>query len=172
LDEARRLYRLGAEQFNVIAFANLASVAGRGFFHFDAEFPFSEVLQESQRRPSDLEEAFRLLREAARLGHTPSCVGLSHCYSNGQGTEQDFANAFKWTKKAAENGFAKSMAYCAYCYHIGQGVDQCNEQAIYWYEKSLELKENEGVRRNLQTLRVLPGGSSLATGPSQESQPT
>ena len=64
--------------------------------------------------------------------------------------QKNLSKGFKWCKKAAEKGHARGMRYCADCYANGEGVERSLEQAIYWYEKSLELEDNEQVRRNLQ----------------------
>jgi TPR repeat protein len=58
-NEARRLYRLAADKFHVIAIYNLATEAWLGYFRF------SYIVQEDDMREPDFEEAFRLYRKGA-----------------------------------------------------------------------------------------------------------
>jgi TPR repeat protein len=143
-DDARLLCKKAAEKLHVMALAVLATEAMLGYFAFPGN------IQEDHRRPPDVDEAFRFLLEGARLGNTECCLHLGNCYVHGCGTEKNLSEGFKWCKKAAEKGHARGMRYCADCYANGEGVERSLEQAIYWYEKSLELEDNEQVRRNLQ----------------------
>jgi TPR repeat protein len=71
----------------------------------------------------------------------------------GRRTPENLAKVFKWAKVVAENGDADNMVKCADCYLFGTGVEHSDEQALYWYEKSLEIKDAENVRHNVQVLR-------------------
>jgi uncharacterized protein len=142
--EAKRYSQKAAELHHVIALDNLACEASRGCFIF------GNIVQEDQRHPPDPEEAFRLFREGAQLGHLHSCRNLGWSYLNGSGTEKNEAKGFKWSKRAAESGNdAAAMYQCGNCYLQGTGVEQSNEQAMYWFEKSLEVEEDAEVRSAL-----------------------
>jgi Sel1 repeat len=146
---AKHYFRKAADLHHVITIDNLACEARNGYFWFD-----DSVVQEDQGREPDLEEAFRLFQEGARLGHSISCRNLGPSYLNGSGTEKNEAKGFKWTKRAAESGQDAAVMYeCGNCYLQGTGVEQSNEQAMYWFEKSLEVEEHAAVRSALETLR-------------------
>jgi MYND finger/Sel1 repeat len=161
-DEARQFYRMAAAKFHPHALHTLAADAALGYLVFD------QNIQEDDRRTPDLEEAFRLYREGARLGYAKCCSRLGDCYHEGKGTEVNMAKAFKWYKVAADKGDALGMFRCAECYQYGEGTEQSDEQAFYWYEKNFELSDSERfpgldelARDNLQTLRGRIIGSSF-----------
>jgi TPR repeat protein len=137
-DETRRYYQKGADLMNVRAINALAIEAQLGYFN-----PHGVgVIQEDQRRPPDLNEAFRLTELGARLGDSISCTNLAMFYSDGIGTQINHSKSFKWARRAAEKGdYAMGMRLCGNYYRLGHGVEQSDEQARYWYEKSLELED-------------------------------
>jgi TPR repeat protein len=102
---------------------NLANEASAGYFVFDT------IIQEDERHVPDLKEAFRLYREAARMGHANSCARLGHCYLHGTGTDINLVKGFKWSKRASESGDPEGLAQCDHCYRSGQGVDESEMQA-------------------------------------------
>lgn len=135
---------------HVIAIFTLAIEPRQGYFALD------QVLQEDQRREPDLEEAFRLCLEGARLRHNDGCCGplLGHCYIHGQGIEESHTKGFKWLEKKQQKYVIPfGIKHCAHCYILGKGVvEQSTEQAIYWYDNYLELEDDEEIRSVLQNL--------------------
>jgi uncharacterized protein len=94
----------------------------------------AEIIQEDNRRAPDLQEAFRLYQDGARLGHAGCCYHLGECYFAGAGIAENLTKGFKWYKVAAEKGDVQGTNRCSDCYVLGIGVEKSYELAIYWLE--------------------------------------
>ena len=96
--------------------------------------------------PQDEVEAFKLNREAARLGHNEAILAMGYFYLNGQGVEKNLDLAEYWYKKAARGGDPRAMfslgwmAYDALAYsHANRWFYRASHnghiRSIYWLGK-------------------------------------
>ena len=101
-------------------------------------------LEEELRNP---EEALRLNRRAAELGHPAGWFGVGIAFLEGTGGErQDDAEAVACFRRATEIGFAPAMRAMGICCERGRGVPRDLKEARRWYERSAQGGDPEGAR--------------------------
>ena len=84
----------------------------------------------------NFEEAAKLYRFAAEMGHDDAQARLALCYFNEDGVEQDFCEAFKWASKAEKQGNAGACLVLAYMYQDGYGVEGDRDKALSFYRRA------------------------------------
>ncbi|CAG8629130.1 2867_t:CDS:2 [Dentiscutata erythropus] len=94
------------------------------------------------------EQAFNLLKSAARKGNALAKNTLGICYQKGYGTNVDKAKGFKSFKEAAEMGLPASQYELGDCYEYGNGTKINLEKSLYWYKKASEKNLNYRIHVN------------------------
>jgi hypothetical protein len=120
-EEAIKIYRMAAEQGNVIAQNNLGA-----------------CYEDGKGVSQDYTEAAKWYRMAAEQGDATAQCNLGYCYYKGHGVNQDDTEAVKWYRMAAEQGYARAQQYLGYNYEKGLGVQQNYAQAVEWYRMAAE----------------------------------
>lgn len=98
----------------------------------------------------DYDQAARLFRKAADMGHVGAICNLGLMYRSGQGVAQDHVEAVRLYRKAADVGSAAAAYYLAISYKNGEGVEKSREEARRWYRRAADLgnpKAAEALKR-------------------------
>jgi uncharacterized protein len=153
--QAKDYFIKAAIMYCVRSIYKLAQEAEDGCFMGQIGFKRQEiVVSESERHASNPQEALRLDRRGAKLGHPGCCFHFGMFYDSGIGTEINYAKAVKWYKIAAEKGEAGAMHKLAICYALG--VEESAE-SIRWIEKGLEIEPDDqnlcGLLAHLQSFQ-------------------
>jgi len=114
-------------------------------------------------RAQSYEDAFRIGREAAVLGHAAAFNLLGVLYRDGLGVPQDATEAAYHFRHAAELGEVIAMVNIADCYLHGTGVEVNLTRAIEWYQKAA-IGGNAGAQYNLAAV-YQSGGGDIAPDP-------
>lgn len=69
----------------------------------------------------DLQEAYRLIKDAAEKGNRYGELWLGICYHDGIGVEKDLTKAFRWFQSSAEKGNILAMYMVGCSYEAGTG---------------------------------------------------
>jgi hypothetical protein len=150
VEEAKRWYRAAAEQSNVIAQCNLASL----YF-----------------RARDYPQAIEWFRAAAQQHDPTAQENLAWMYYTGTGIGVDYAQAAKWVRLAAEQGHASGQADLAFLYEHGKGVPLDYANAYIWYREAKQggdkraparLKSIEQVMTQAQIRKAIAAAEQLS----------
>jgi TPR repeat protein len=142
--EARRLYRLAAEQ---------------GLLK--AQYAIARVYTLGVGSTFDDEEAAVWYRVAAERGHVGAQHDLGAIYDQGRGVAQDYAEAAKWYRAAAAQGDANSQAWLAQAYVSARGVPADLVRAHVWFSLAAPLLAGPearvaGAQRDAVAARLTP----------------
>ncbi len=119
--EARRWYRMAAEQDYV-----------------DAQYRLAVLHDQGRGIEQDFGEAVRWYRRAADLGHAKSQYNLAMMYDLGEGVERDQAEAAAWYRVAGEQGYAPAQNNLGVLYANGEGVAVDAAEAVKWYRMAAD----------------------------------
>lgn len=86
----------------------------------------------------DAAEMARLMRIAAKAGHSAAQADYGLLVYQGRGVDPDMNEAARWFKRAAEAGDKEGQFLYAFTLAKGEGVPQSFEDAYYWLLKSGE----------------------------------
>jgi TPR repeat protein len=120
--EARRLYRLAAEQ---------------GLLK--AQYAVARVYTLGVGSDFDDAEAAVWYRIAAERGHVGAQHDLGAIYDQGRGVAQDFGEAAKWYRSAAAQGDANSQVWLAQAHVSARGVPADLVRAHMWLSVAAPL---------------------------------
>ena len=84
----------------------------------------------------DIDEALRLLTQAAEAGYLPAQSKLAKWYHNGQVVEKNPEKALRWYKAAAAAGDAEAECNLGWCYATGFGCPVNPVVAAAHFEKA------------------------------------
>ena len=127
LEEATRLYRLAADQGDVIAMTQLGRLAVNG----------GEAGQDDGA-------AVGWYRRAADHGHAPAQALLGLAYERGLGVEQSFDAAVEWYRRAADQGDPDGKAYLGWAYATGRGVELDLNDALELCQEAADSGSPQG----------------------------
>ena len=85
-----------------------------------------------------MDEAVRLMRQAAEQGHIDAQDRLGIVYNFGQGVKQSYSEVSKWFRKAAEQGLPQAQFNLGSSYYDGEGVEQSYSKAAKRYRKAAD----------------------------------
>lgn len=84
----------------------------------------------------DLQEAYRLIKDAADKGNRYGELWLGICYQAGIGVDTNPEEAFRWFLSSAKKGNKAAMNYVGQAYEFGYGVEQNIKEAVKYYQKA------------------------------------
>ena len=84
----------------------------------------------------DLQEAYRLIKDAADKGNRYGELWLGICYHEGIAVETNLTEAFRWFLSSADKGNLPAMNFVGQAYELGDGVEQNIQEAIKYYQKA------------------------------------
>ena len=84
----------------------------------------------------DLQEALRLIKDAADKGNRYGELWLGICYHDGIGVERNQVEAFRWFLSSAKKGNKPAMNLVGQSYEFGYGVEKNIEEAVKYYQKA------------------------------------
>lgn len=91
-----------------------------------------------QASPEVMEQALRLLRQAAADGNPEAQYRLGVMYANAEGVALDYVEAARWIGHAATKGHPQAQSILAWLYASGFGVAQDDAEAGRWYVRAAE----------------------------------
>jgi TPR repeat protein len=94
---------------------------------------------------TNLEEAARLVTQAAEMGFAPAQTQLGLYLGEGIGVPRDKVKAVSWYEKAAAQNFATAEYLLGYCYLYGQGVATNFDTANEWLRKAAKHDSPAGL---------------------------
>lgn len=112
--------------------------------------------------PRKEDNAFRLFRAAANMGHAPSCMEVAQAYENGAGVGKNATLALSWYEKAAKLGVLKAQVSLADAYASGSWVMQDSNLARYWYDQAAS-NGSTYAKRQLEAMNAKVGPNEVAT---------
>lgn len=84
----------------------------------------------------DIQEAYRLIKDAADKGNRYGELWLGICYQEGIGVEKNLKDAFRWFQSSARKGNIPAMNFVGQACEFGYGVEQNIEEAVKYYQKA------------------------------------
>jgi TPR repeat protein len=123
----------------------------------------------------DDEQAAKLFRKAAELGHPGGQYFLGRCFEKGRGVGKDMTEALRWYRRAGENGVSEACLALGNLYSEGFSVPQDQTEAFIWYSlaatKGDPIAEafRNGARRKLSAEQLAQATKRLATMQSRKS---
>ncbi len=94
---------------------------------------------EEREEKGQVQEAFKDLLAAAKMGHTWSQVNLGNYFAAGKGIAADFQEAEKWYRLAANKGDSSA----AYNLALDLEARGKRKSAMHWLRKAIELNHGE-----------------------------
>jgi len=91
-------------------------------------------LKAIERRKMD--DAVRLLQEAAQRGHKLAQLDYAQILENGEGVGRDLAEAIKFYTMAADQGLAEAQFKLGQLHDAGRGVAQSHEMAVLYLKQA------------------------------------
>lgn len=101
----------------------------------------------------DNELAFRLLTQAAEMGHVEAAYNLGICYHYGYGTEVDLAKAYALYLGAAQAGYGKGMELVGRFHNRGIFVRKDRAAAESWLNRAIASGDPEAAAEAEKELR-------------------
>ena len=98
-----------------------------------AQYALATFYKDGRGVKQDLQEAARLLGEAARAGTTEAEVEYGIALFNGTGVPRDERAAFQYLLKAAQKNSAPAQTRLAFMYATGRGAKADPVQAARWH---------------------------------------
>jgi len=95
-------------------------------------------LAKGQGVTTDVVEAVKWFRRAARQDFAAAQFNLGVSYATGQGVAKDEAEAARWFRRAAAQDFAKAQFNLGLCYEGGHGVTTDVVMAAKWFRQAAE----------------------------------
>uniref|UniRef100_A0A8C5PVF1 Death ligand signal enhancer n=1 Tax=Leptobrachium leishanense TaxID=445787 RepID=A0A8C5PVF1_9ANUR len=134
--------------------------------HNRAKYRLARYLLHDETKPEGLQNALRLLKEAAQSGLKEAQAYLGVLYS--KEPHQDLDKAVRYLWMAAENGDVQSRYYLGVCYEKGFGVPVSKREAMLHYERASKTGHGPAQQQLLelsreQTEEMSPTSSSLRT---------
>ena len=99
-------------------------------------------------KTNELDKAFPLLHEAAKLGNAESQYNLGFCYQSGIQVEQNIAESINWFQKSAAQGYNDALYQMMMAYGNGTGVTQ-DYQKAFDYAMLCALNNDETCMFNI-----------------------
>jgi TPR repeat protein len=94
----------------------------------------------------DYTKGFEMIRESAKLGHSPSFVTLGYFYEKAVGMDEvDLEEAAFWYQKAADVGDLLGMSNLAMMYRLGSGVPKDLEKSVELFQKAAAMKDGRSM---------------------------
>jgi len=157
--------------------AALSRVASHAEEIAQQEPPFQEAMKlfQGEGVAQDDEQAAKLFRKAAELGHPGGQYFLGLCFEKGRGVAKDMTEALKWYRRAGENGVSEACLALGNLYSEGFSVPQDQAEAFIWYSlaatKGDPIAEafRNGARRKLSAEQLAQATKRLATMQARKS---
>src|SRR5579875_2199147 len=92
----------------------------------------------SPAKPTDDQEALRLLRLKAEQGDAEAEFSLGGAYWLGQGVPKNKKEAVRWFRRAAEQGNAKAQFNLGVASYLGRGVPKNYKEAAHWLRRAAD----------------------------------
>jgi TPR repeat protein len=102
--------------------------------------------------PTNLREAAKWFRIAAKKGHVGAKYNLGIMAFLGQGMSKDYAKAAKWFRMAGEEDHAAAQYNLGFLYYTGRGVAKDDLSAYTWIARAASLGD-EKAQKARDTLR-------------------
>ena len=134
--KVERLYKVAAEQGNLIAITNLAR------FYLDA-----------QTGKPEINKAINLLRRGSKFGDPFSYYFVGYVDKPGKGLPDYNKLVIKYTKDSASKNNIVAIFSMAQKYETGNGVSQNIDNALRLYAKAIELGYSDG-KADLERLQA------------------
>ena len=114
---------------------------------------YAKCLSDGIGIPQNVEEAEKLLREAADSGNSEAMYELGQRALTGKFKGCDLG--IYYIENAANNGFAYAMKLLGKLYETGNSIEADAEKAIFWYEKALSaMPEDKDLEFDLLMLKL------------------
>lgn len=114
--------------------------------HVSSMVVAAEMLYNGEGTQQNLQESFKLRRQAADLGDAFAQGSLGWMYEKGEGCLPDPELAAYWYRQAAEQELASAQCNLGFCYATGLGVEQSDTDAFRWYMKAAKQGDHAGQR--------------------------
>lgn len=182
LQQAVEWYRQGRFADAARAFERLAKLGVPAAAHNLAVMHIRRELPEGS-----MQEAVRLMTQAAEQGFVTAMVGLAELHEQGAiAGQRDLEAAHRWHLRAAQAGSQQAQVEAATGYYLGRGVARDYQAAAHWYRQAARqgdggaqyllasmYEHGLGVPRDLRLARVwyeasARGGDPAARGKLHE----
>ena len=106
--------------------------------NLDSQVELAELYLFGEGVEQNIDEAVRLIKDAALKGNPHGEVLLAMLYHDGVGVGKDHKEAFKWFMASAQQGDVSAKYWLGTCYEDGKGVESSPQQAIKWYKEAAD----------------------------------